>query len=99
MAKQNTGMVTRTDGTISFLPISQPPPRGHWALTDYRGISQTLVGQLAVLGVSTANAVTVILAEDLHTVQASTAQMGVLVVGLCRKHKVLSQSNSHEDTL
>ena len=57
------------------------------------------MGQLAVLGVSTANAVDVILAEDLHTVQGSTAQMGVVVVGLCRKHKVLSQSNSHEDTL
>ena len=57
------------------------------------------MGQVAVLGVSTANAVTAILAEDLRTSLGSTAQMGVGVVGLCRKHKVLSQSNSHEDTL
>ena len=72
--------------------------RGHKTLGDFKVI-RALVGQLAVLVVSTANAVIAILAEDLRIVQASTAQMGVLVVGLCRKHKVLSQSNSHEDTL
>ena len=65
---------------------------GNWEVIYFRRISAAALCLWVVLDVSTANAVLVFLHKDLLTAQTSTAQLPVLIIGLCKNHNYCMHS-------